>query len=77
MSEEDLPRFIRPGAFAKRIGVSETVVRRWISAGIIPAVQVGKWKAVLIDWRKAELVLAKEHAARIVKTQPWYETSKA
>jgi Helix-turn-helix domain len=62
------PRYMRVREFAKFCNVSETLARRWIYSGAIPAVKIQG--LVMIDSFRAEQVMATRHAFKPVKTSP-------
>jgi len=62
------PRYMRVREFAQFCNVSETLVRRWIYSGAIPAVKIQG--LVMIDALRAEQVMATRHAFKPVKTSP-------
>ena len=62
------PRYMRVREFAQFCNVSETLARRWIYSGAIPAVKIQG--LVMIDALRAEQVMATRHAFKPVKTSP-------
>jgi hypothetical protein len=62
------PRYLRVREFAQLCNVSETLARRWIYSGAIPAVKIQG--LVMIDAVRAEQVMATRHAFKPVKTSP-------
>ena len=61
-------RYMRVREFAQFCNVSETLARRWIYSGAIPAVKIQG--LVMIDALRAEQVMATRHAFKPVKTSP-------
>ena len=61
-------RYTRVREFAQFCNVSETLARRWIYSGAIPAVKIQG--LVMIDALRAEQVMATRHAFKPVKTSP-------
>lgn len=43
------PRFLRAGALAEMLGLSERTVRRWIAEGSLPSVKMGGARLVPIS----------------------------
>ena len=62
------PRYLRVREFAQLCNVSETLARRWIYSGAIPAVKIQG--LVMLDAVRAEQVMATRHAFKPVKTSP-------
>jgi len=61
-------RYMRVREFAQFCNVSETLARRWVYSGAIPAVKIQG--LVMIDALRAEQVMATRHAFKPVKTSP-------
>jgi Helix-turn-helix domain len=61
-------RYMRVQEFAQFCNVSETLARRWIYSGAIPAVKIQG--LVMIDALRAEQGMATRHAFKPVKTSP-------